>query len=41
MKKPLAEMVLFGALSEKGGTVQIAVVDDKIVIEAEEVLVAS
>lgn len=41
VKKPLAEMVLFGALSEKGGTVQIAVVDDKIVIEAEEVLVAS
>ncbi|WGO96818.1 ATP-dependent Clp protease ATP-binding subunit ClpA [Saccharophagus degradans] len=41
VKKPLAEMVLFGALSEKGGTVQIAVVDDKIVLEAEEVLVAS
>lgn len=41
VKKPLAEMVLFGVLSEKGGTVQITVVDDKIVVEAEEALVAS
>ncbi|VUD68808.1 ATP-dependent Clp protease ATP-binding subunit ClpA [Thalassocella blandensis] len=32
IKKPLAEMVLFGALSEKGGTVVVEVVDDKIVL---------
>lgn len=40
IKKPLAEMVLFGSLSEKGGTVQIDIVDNKIAIEVEEELVA-
>lgn len=35
IKKPLAELVLFGALSEKGGTVVIRVKDDQIEIEPE------
>ncbi len=37
IKKPLAEMVLFGQLSESGGTVHIGVEDGKIVLETEEV----
>lgn len=32
VKRPLAEMILFGALSEKGGTVKIDVADDDIVL---------
>ncbi len=35
IKKPLAEMVLFGDLSDKSGTVRITVVDDQIAINAE------
>lgn len=35
IKKPLAELVLFGALSEKGGTVTIGVKDDNICITPE------
>lgn len=35
IKKPLAEMVLFGELSQKGGTVHIEVKDDSIVIQPE------
>ncbi len=35
IKKPLAELVLFGALSEKGGTVVIRIKGDKIEIEPE------
>jgi len=37
IKKPLAELVLFGALSERGGTVVIEVKDDEINISAEAV----
>lgn len=35
IKKPLAELVLFGDLSEKGGTVRIEVKDDQIHITTE------
>ncbi len=35
IKKPLAELVLFGALSEKGGTVVIRIKDDQIEMEPE------
>ena len=35
IKKPLAEEVLFGGLSEKGGTVYISVADDELVVAAE------
>ncbi|MFT5082571.1 MAG: ATP-dependent Clp protease ATP-binding subunit ClpA [Lentisphaeria bacterium] len=35
IKKPLAELVLFGMLAEKGGTVVIGVKDDEIVITPE------
>ncbi len=35
VKKPLAEMVLFGALSEKGGVVVIDVKEDQLSIEPE------
>jgi len=35
IKKPLAELVLFGKLSEKGGTVKVSVANDQIVLEAE------
>lgn len=35
IKKPLAEMVLFGELAEQGGTLHIAVQDDKLVLETE------
>ncbi|MDO9620995.1 MAG: ATP-dependent Clp protease ATP-binding subunit ClpA, partial [Moraxellaceae bacterium] len=34
LKKPLAEMILFGKLAAKGGRVHISVSDDKLVIEA-------
>ncbi len=34
LKKPLAELILFGALASKGGRVQITVSDDKLVIDA-------
>jgi len=40
VKKPLAEMILFGELSEKGGTIKIDVADDEIklkVVEDEDV----
>ncbi|WP_019530110.1 ATP-dependent Clp protease ATP-binding subunit ClpA [Dasania marina] len=36
IKKPLAEMVLFGALSEKGGIVHISAGGDGLVLEVEE-----
>jgi len=36
VKKPLAELILFGELSEKGGSVRVNVVDDKIVLEVVE-----
>ncbi|MCR8921830.1 ATP-dependent Clp protease ATP-binding subunit ClpA [Dasania sp. GY-MA-18] len=36
IKKPLAEMVLFGALSEKGGIVHISESAGKLVLEVEE-----
>lgn len=32
VKKPLAEMILFGALSEKGGTVKVDVAEDDIIL---------
>jgi ATP-dependent Clp protease ATP-binding subunit ClpA len=35
IKKPLAEMVLFGELSEQGGTLHITVRDDQLVLETE------
>jgi ATP-dependent Clp protease ATP-binding subunit ClpA len=35
IKKPLAEMVLFGTLSEGGGTVHVELVNDKLEITAE------
>jgi ATP-dependent Clp protease ATP-binding subunit ClpA len=35
IKKPLAEMVLFGALAENGGTLHIAVSGDELVLEPE------
>ncbi|MBX2858795.1 MAG: hypothetical protein KTR17_09045, partial [Cellvibrionaceae bacterium] len=35
VKKPLAEQVLFGALSEKGGVITVDVEDDEIVIETQ------
>lgn len=38
IKKPLAELVLFGGLAEQGGTVRIRVVDDAISLEVEESL---
>lgn len=34
LKKPLAEMILFGKLAAKGGRIVISVSDDKLVIEA-------
>ena len=34
IRKPLAEEVLFGALSEGGGTVQVGVEDDQLVVTA-------
>jgi ATP-dependent Clp protease ATP-binding subunit ClpA len=40
VKKPLAEMVLFGALSEKGGSVTIDVRDDELMIEPEPAVAA-
>lgn len=33
VKKPLAELILFGELADKGGSVRVNVVDDKIVLE--------
>jgi len=41
IKKPLAEMVLFGSLSEKGGNVHVELKDDALVLtpELEEALV--
>lgn len=35
IKKPLAELVLFGELSEKGGTVRVAVSEGELHLEAE------
>lgn len=37
LKKPLAEMILFGKLADKGGRVQVSVKDDALVLEAERV----
>jgi ATP-dependent Clp protease ATP-binding subunit ClpA len=39
IKKPLAELVLFGALSDKGGSVRVDVEDGELVVEAEELVV--
>lgn len=36
IKKPLAEMVLFGELAEKGGVVRVSVVDGKLVVRAQQ-----
>ncbi|EAT13398.1 ATP-dependent Clp protease ATP-binding subunit ClpA [Bermanella marisrubri] len=36
VKKPLAEMILFGELSDKGGTIKVDVVDDEIKLSAVE-----
>ena len=44
VKKPLAEQILFGALSAKGGTVKIDVEDDELalqVVEEEETVTSS
>jgi ATP-dependent Clp protease ATP-binding subunit ClpA len=41
IKKPLAEMVLFGELANKGGTVHVRLQDGKPVLEGESVLAAS
>jgi len=38
IKKPLAEMVLFGALAEQGGTVRVALEGDELVLHAEEMV---
>jgi len=38
IKKPLAEMVLFGSLSERGGTVHIDVENDELMIQEEELV---
>ncbi len=38
IKKPLAELVLFGSLSDKGGSVRIDVCDGELVIEEEAVV---
>jgi ATP-dependent Clp protease ATP-binding subunit ClpA len=35
IKKPLAEMVLFGALAEGGGIVHVSLKDDELVLEQE------
>ncbi len=35
IKKPLAELVLFGALSERGGTVKVVVDQDQLKITSE------
>jgi len=37
VKKPLAEMILFGALADKGGRVHVTVRDDALVLDAEKV----
>ena len=37
LKKPLAEMILFGALAEKGGRVVVSLRDDGLVLSAEMV----
>ena len=38
VKKPLAELVLFGSLSSKGGTVRVCVENNELVIEEEELV---
>jgi len=38
IKKPLAEMVLFGSLSDKGGSVIVDVVDGELILETEEAM---
>ncbi|CAH0990323.1 ATP-dependent Clp protease ATP-binding subunit ClpA [Sinobacterium norvegicum] len=40
IKKPLAEMVLFGELAQSGGSVHITVENDGLVLETEEMVVA-
>ncbi len=35
IKKPLAELVLFGPLAQKGGTVHVTVADDRLQLEVE------
>ena len=40
IKKPLAEKLLFGELSEQGGRVQVSVVDDDISLEIDEAVAA-
>jgi ATP-dependent Clp protease ATP-binding subunit ClpA len=41
IKKPLAEMVLFGALAEGGGTLHVELVDDKLELIAEATAAAT
>ena len=41
IKKPLAEAVLFGSLSEKGGTAYVRVEDGELVVHAEDELATS
>lgn len=36
IKKPLAEMVLFGDLAEKGGVVRVSVLDDKLTLSVQQ-----
>jgi len=37
LKKPLAELILFGALADKGGRVHVTVADDQLRLDAEPV----
>jgi ATP-dependent Clp protease ATP-binding subunit ClpA len=37
LKKPLAEMILFGALADKGGRVHVSVKGDALQLDAEAV----
>ncbi len=37
LKKPLAELILFGVLAEKGGKVHVSVADDQLKLDAEPV----
>jgi ATP-dependent Clp protease ATP-binding subunit ClpA len=41
IKKPLAEAVLFGSLSEKGGTAYVRVEDGELVVHTEDELATS
>ena len=41
IKKPLAEEVLFGSLSEKGGTAYVSVEDGELVVRTEAEMATS